>query len=123
MSRSRQQILDDYVEACKHDEMRVAKGYERVYEYTNIEKRNDLREEYIQTLDDEEQIAIKLMRKLERAHSAEVNYEISGITDDWNGYFHKKYLNIAKKMFQTAMDKGVMVDDIFNVIDGIVECL
>lgn len=123
MGRSRQEILADYAKACENTEMRLSPGFTRVYEYANTDERKALREEYVRTLDDEKQIAIKLMSKLKGRYSEEVYYEIDGIEDNWDAYLHKKYLEIAKNMFKVAMDKGVMADDLFDVIDGIVECL
>ena len=57
-------ILADYKEACKHDEMRVKPGYERVYEYANTDLREKLRQEYIETLPANKQLAIYMHNRL-----------------------------------------------------------
>lgn len=88
------------------------------HKFANQDRRNELLAEYRSMLDEEQQLAIFLHQNLctvNHTDGCSWGYEIHGVIEDWEGYAHKKYLEMAKRMIERCSD----VDMIKSIITAI----
>lgn len=114
--RTVDEIKRDY-ESTKQNDTLIQTG-ERCYEMKNAKSREALREEYIQTLPENKQLAIWLHSKLchhNHTDGCGFFYEIHDLEDNWEGYAHKEYLEKADDVLAVTKD--------INMIKNIVEII
>lgn len=103
--RRKDDIIREYQNLLRDNSMvEVRPG---CWEYANQFKRNQLREEYRSTLSNMEQLAVFLHEHLCSANHTDGcgwYYEIDGIADNWLGWVHKKYLDMAKRIMEECSD-------------------
>lgn len=88
------------------------------HKFANQDRRNELLAKYRSMLSEEQQLAIFLHQHLCTANHTDGcswGYEIHGVIEDWEGYAHKKYLEMAKRMIEKCPD----IDMIKSIIIAI----
>lgn len=99
-TRIREELIKKYEETKIGDTLVKEMG--NVMIEKNSYKRNQIREEYIKTLDDVEQLAIYLHSIYGCKSSAVCKFEEEndGLIDNWSGKEHSKYLKQAKEIMR-----------------------
>lgn len=114
--RTIEEIERDF-KATKKDD-KLIETSKNCYEMKNAEKRKQLREEYVNMLPQNQQLAIWLHSKLCQCSHTDMcffYYEIDDLKDNWTKHAHKKYLNKA--------DKLLAITDDINMIHDMIEAI
>ena len=115
--RTVEEIKKEYEATKVYDEfIEISKNFMR---FKNADKRKELREEYIETLPKNQQLAIWLHSEMcIQSHSCDCSflYEINGLEDDWSGTIHKRYLRKADRALKVTDGNAELVKDIVNAV-------
>ena len=103
-TKIREKLIKEYEETKIGDTLVKEMG--NVMIEKNSYKRNQIREEYIKTLDDVEQLAIYLHNISGCKSSAMCQFEEEndGLIDNWSEKEHSKYLKQAKEIMKEHKD-------------------
>ena len=110
MNEDKTKIRENLIK--KYEETKIGDKIVRERGNIMIEKnsytRNQIREEYIKTLDDVEQLAIYLhdISGCKSKASCQFEEEVNSLIDDWRGKEHKEYLKQAKQIMRKHKDFG-----------------
>lgn len=107
--RTIEDVIRDYKEAEKDSELAPVEGYERVYGFKNQPLRNKLREEYICLLPLDKRVACRLYKTI--STKSDFYYEVNGIEDNWDGYFHHRLLLKARNALEIVKSKTGFSDE------------
>lgn len=99
-TKMREELIKEYEETKIGDTLVKEMG--SVLIEKNSYKRNQIREEYIKTLDDVEQLAIYLhsISGCKSNAICQFERENDGLIDNWSGKEHSKYLKQAKEIMR-----------------------
>ena len=99
-AKMREELIKKYEETKIGDTLVKEMG--NVLIEKNSYNRNQIREEYIKTLDDVEQLAIYLhsISGCKSSAMCQFEEENNGLIDNWNGKEHSKYLKQAKEIMR-----------------------
>lgn len=103
--RTRMDIINEYNSIKDYTAM--VETSHNCWGYANQARRDELLAEYRATLTPEAQLAIFLHDEL--CHEDHTSccawfYEIDGVTENWNGNAHRRYLDMAKRIMQETSD-------------------
>lgn len=99
--RSIKEVVAEYEEVSKDSALVPKEGYINVFVFKNQSKRDALRKEYISVLPLVKQLAVHIGNKRYNG-CLEFSYEIDGIEDDWDGYYHKVAMERAEEMISAV---------------------